>query len=90
MGAIAGAVAAGGDDHWAEVPGFWSSIAGRQLKHVAWGDAWDQLDVRPSSDGLTIWYGRDGLHAGVLTYNHDEDLEIGQELIRSNAPFDAH
>ena len=42
MGAIAGAVAAGSDDHWAEVPGFWSVIAGRQLKYVAWGDGWDQ------------------------------------------------
>jgi 3-phenylpropionate/trans-cinnamate dioxygenase ferredoxin reductase subunit len=88
MGAVAGAVTAGAEDAWAQVPGFWSSIAGRQLKYVAWGDGWDRAVVKSSAQGVTIWYGRDGQYVGLLTHEHDDDLETGTALIQSNAPFD--
>lgn len=87
MGTVAGAVIAGDQAAWTQVPGFWSNIGGRQLKYVAWGDGHDEVLVRPSADGVTIWYGRQGLCAGVLTYEHDDDLARGEALIASNAPF---
>jgi NADPH-dependent 2,4-dienoyl-CoA reductase/sulfur reductase-like enzyme len=90
MGQIAGTVAAGSTDLWRQVPGFWSSLAGRQLKYVAWGDGWDRAVIRSSGDGVTVWYGRDGRYAGVLTYNHDDDLERGTALIEANAEFHLH
>ena len=37
-GAVAGAVLAGKERRWSSAPGFWSTIAGRTLKYVAWGD----------------------------------------------------
>lgn len=88
MGTIAGTVAAGAEDAWAQVPGFWSSIAGRQLKYVAWGDGWDQAVVKSSAHGLTIWYARNGQYARVLTYDHDDDIDAGTALIKSHAQFD--
>ncbi len=88
MGRIAGAVAAGVEDRWAQAPGFWSNIGGRQLKYVAWGDGWDQTAIRRSHEGMTLWYGRDGRYVGVLTHEHDDDLELGTALIESNAPFE--
>jgi len=39
MGAVAGAVVAGAQAAWTQVPGFWSNIGGRQLKYVAWATA---------------------------------------------------
>ncbi|MCU1393178.1 MAG: Pyridine nucleotide-disulfide oxidoreductase [Ilumatobacteraceae bacterium] len=88
MGSIAGAVAAGAHDEWAQAPGFWTSIAGRTIKYVAWGDGWDRAVVRRSASGITVWYAKDGFYAGVLTHDHDEDLLIGTALIESRAPFD--
>ena len=87
MGAVAGAVLAGDTAEWRSVPGFWSDIGGRQLKYVAWGDGHDEFAARPSADGLTVWYGREGLVAGVLTYEHDEDLALGEDLIATKAGF---
>lgn len=88
MGAIAGTVLAGGDDAWEQVPGFWSSIGGRQLKYAAWGDGWDRSRAVASDGGLTVWYGRDGEYVGVLTHDHDDDLEAGKELVRAHARFE--
>ena len=48
-GTIAGTVAAGGVDRWAEAPGFWSGIGDRTLKYSAWGTA----TTRPCSPGRT-------------------------------------
>ena len=42
QGAVAGARAAGGDAVWDAAPGFWSTIGDRTLKHVAWGDGYDE------------------------------------------------
>ncbi|MCU1502291.1 MAG: hypothetical protein JWM12_1645 [Ilumatobacteraceae bacterium] len=87
MGTVAGTVMAGEQAAWTQVPGFWSNIGGRQLKYVAWGDGFDEVRVRPSAEGVTIWYGRDGLCAGILTFEHDEDLAAGDALIAAHAPF---
>lgn len=87
MGAVAGAVVAGAHATWTDVPGFWSEIAGRQLKYVAWGDGHDEIVVRPSPTGTTIWYGRADTCVGVLTYEHDEDLELGGQLIAAGLPM---
>ena len=87
MGRVAGSVLAGQTDEWAEVPGFWSSITGHQLKYVSWGDGWNHVTARRSADGITVWYGTDGITVGVLTHNHDEDLELGRALIASRSPF---
>ncbi len=87
MGVVAGKVIAGHHASWTEVPGFWSNIGGRQLKYVAWGDGFDDVLVRPSPDGVTVWYGREGLCAGILTHDHDDDLAVGEALIAANAPF---
>lgn len=87
MGAVAGAVVAGEHATWTDVPGFWSEIAGRQLKYVAWGDGHDEIVVRPSPTGTTIWYGRADMCVGVLTYEHDEDLELGGQLIAAGLPM---
>jgi 3-phenylpropionate/trans-cinnamate dioxygenase ferredoxin reductase component len=40
-----------------------------------------------SAGGATVWYGKDGVIVGVLTHDHDEDLELGTELVRTGAPF---
>jgi 3-phenylpropionate/trans-cinnamate dioxygenase ferredoxin reductase subunit len=87
-GEIAGAVAAGQDVRWAEVPGFWSTIGTRTLKYAAWGDGHDE--IRFSSHpggGFTAWYGAGGRIVGVLTHESDEDYEAGQKLIGEGAPW---
>jgi 3-phenylpropionate/trans-cinnamate dioxygenase ferredoxin reductase component len=91
MGAVAGAVAAGGAAEWRDVPGFWSQIGDRDpLKYVAWGDGSDECVVRRSPDGgFTAWYGLHGATCGVLTYRHDEDNEAAAGLISSFAPIPA-
>ena len=40
-----------------------------------------------TTQGFTAWYGRDGATVGVLTHNHDADLERGTRLVESGAPF---
>ena len=87
MGEIAGAALAGHPRPWSDVPGFWSEIAGRTVKYVAWGDGWDRWCERRSADGVTFWFERDGEVVGVLTVDHDEDLEVGQRLIARRAPI---
>ena len=42
---------------WTNPPGFWSTIAGETIKHVAWGDGYDELRVVRSTSGETFWYG---------------------------------
>jgi 3-phenylpropionate/trans-cinnamate dioxygenase ferredoxin reductase subunit len=87
MGTIAGKVAADRSETWDEVPGFWSTIGGKEIKYVAWGDGFDDVVVDTSASGFTAWYGNGGLTVGVLTFERDDDLEVGRELIRTHAPF---
>lgn len=88
MGEVAGTDAAGGEASWAEAPGFWSDIGGHMLKHVAWGDGFDTARlVDHDGRGFTVWYGRDGVTVGALTYESDDDYERGRELVESGAPL---
>jgi NADPH-dependent 2,4-dienoyl-CoA reductase/sulfur reductase-like enzyme len=89
MGAVAGAALAGHPVPWRTVPGFWSEVAGRTLKYVAWGDGWDAWHERHSGDGTTFWFERDREVVGVLTVDHDDDLERGRALIERRASIDA-
>jgi hypothetical protein len=86
MGEVAGINAAGGDDSWADVPGFWSQIGDHTMKYAAWGDGHDSDDLVEHADGgFTVWYRRDGKAVGVLTVNADADYERGRELIAQGA-----
>lgn len=86
MGEIAGTNAAGGDDAWSEVPGFWSEIGEESLKYSAWGDGYDRADlVEHDDNGFTIWYFDHETVVGVLTSDADEDYERGGELIAAKA-----
>lgn len=86
QGAVAGRAMAGAEAAWDAVPGFWSTIGDRTIKQAAWGDGWDQTEVRDGPGGSwTAWYGRAGRVAGVLTHDRDDDYGRGAELIRSGA-----
>ncbi len=87
-GRVAGFALAGERAFWTEPPGFWSTIAGETIKHVAWGDGYDDIVVRPSEDGVTVWYGRDGVVVGVLTHRHDDDNEVASSVLAA-VPADA-
>ena len=81
-GALARATAAGADDEWAQVPGFWSEIGERTLKYAAWGDGHDDVRVVDHDDGgFTAWYATEGVLVGVLTHDADEDYERGGSLV---------
>ena len=87
MGEIAGTGAAGGEDGWAQAPGFWSQIGGRTLKYAAWGDGYDATAlVNHEGGGFTAWYARDGRIAGVLTHQADLHYERGRELLERTKP----
>jgi 3-phenylpropionate/trans-cinnamate dioxygenase ferredoxin reductase subunit len=87
MGEIAGTNAAGGDDSWSEVPGFWSEIGEHTLKYGAWGDGHDDVRLVDHGNGaFTAWYARDGVLVGVLTHDADDDYESGQQLVEQGAP----
>jgi 3-phenylpropionate/trans-cinnamate dioxygenase ferredoxin reductase subunit len=69
------------------VPGFWSTIGERTLKHAAWGDGYEQSRMlEHANGGFTVWYSRDGVAVGVLTHECDEDYERGRELIGAGEP----
>jgi 3-phenylpropionate/trans-cinnamate dioxygenase ferredoxin reductase subunit len=88
MGEVAGAAAAGADESWAQVPGFWSEIGDRTLKYAAWGDGHDETRlVNHDGDAFTVWFGRDGTLVGVLTHDHEDDYERGGRLVEQAAKF---
>jgi len=85
-GEVAGAALAGAERRWEEVPGFWSTIGTRTLKHRAWGDGFDECLVEAGADGaFTAWYSLAGTLVGVLTHERDEDYDRGGELIAAGA-----
>jgi NADPH-dependent 2,4-dienoyl-CoA reductase/sulfur reductase-like enzyme len=87
-GEVAGTVAAGGDAEWRQAPGFWSTIGDRTLKHVAWGDGFDEARLVEHPDGgFTVWYGAGGVTVGVLAHERDEDYEQGRELVEQGRPL---
>lgn len=89
MGEIAGrAIAGDADAQWDVAPGFWSTIGSHTLKHVAWGDGFDEARlVEHGGDAWTIWYGAEGRTVGVLTHERDDDYETGRQLIETSAPL---
>ena len=88
MGEVAGRVAAGAPARWEQAPGFWTTIGDRTMKYAAWGDGYDHTRVvEHPDDGFTVWYGKDGVVVGVLTYQADPDYERGQELVVLAAPW---
>jgi len=87
MGEIAGTNAAGGEDSWTDVPGFWSGIGDRTLKYSAWGDGFDHDElIDHPGGGFTVWYSQAGRTVGVLTHRADDDYQRGAELIADGGP----
>lgn len=88
QGDVAGRAAAGGAAQWADVPGFWSEIAGHTLKFVGWGEDFDEVRFEPADDGaFAAWYRRAERIVGVLTHERDDAYERGRELIGAGAPW---
>jgi 3-phenylpropionate/trans-cinnamate dioxygenase ferredoxin reductase component len=81
QGAIAGACAAGQHTKWDGVPGFWTSIGAATVKYHAWGDGYERSRMLDRPDGFTVWYESGGAAVGVLTYNADDDYDLGERLI---------
>ncbi|HEX4466552.1 MAG TPA: FAD-dependent oxidoreductase [Solirubrobacteraceae bacterium] len=85
-GEVAGRTLAGASAAWEDVPGFWSTIGERTLKHAAWGDGYDSSELVGQDDGaFTVWYSRAGALVGVLTHDRDSDYEEGRKRIREEA-----
>ncbi len=78
-------MAAGADERWDGVPGFWTTIGDATVKYHAWGDGYDRTRLIDHHDGFTAWYERDGATVGVLTLNADDDYERGEALIKEAA-----
>jgi 3-phenylpropionate/trans-cinnamate dioxygenase ferredoxin reductase component len=87
QGEVAGRGLAGLEAEWATAPGFWSTIGRRTIKHVAWGDGWEQVDVDGGPAAFTARYGRAGVLVGVLTHGRDGDYERGRGLVEAGAPM---
>jgi len=88
QGAVAGAGMAGTAERWKSAPGFWSTIAERTLKYVAWGDGYEHVRLDDHGGGaFTAWYSdRRGTCVGALCHDRDEDYERGRELIEAGEP----
>ena len=86
-GRIAGTVLSGGEAAWSMAPGFWSTIGDQTLKYWAWGDGWDEQSFEDKGEAFTVWYGKEGTLAGVLSHNSDDDYERGRGLIERGEPF---
>jgi 3-phenylpropionate/trans-cinnamate dioxygenase ferredoxin reductase component len=86
QGTIAGACAAGSPTKWSGVPGFWTSIGEATLKYHAWGDGYERNRMIHHPDGFTVWYSCGDETVGVLTYNADDDYDLGERLIAQRQP----
>ena len=86
QGAIAGSCAAGQHTKWDGVPGFWTSIGDATVKYHAWGDGYERSRMLSHPDGFTVWYESGDAAVGVLTYNADDDYDLGERLIDERRP----
>ena len=86
QGEAAGVSAAGGEGSWSGVPGFWTTIGEATVKYHAWGDGYDESRLVERENGFTVWYQAAGAAVGVLTYNADEDYDMGGRLIAAGKP----
>lgn len=87
QGEVAGWSAAGREASWDTVPGIWSTIGTKTIKHAAWGDGFATTHLVDHGDGaFTAWYADEaGTCVGVLTHDRDPDYETGQRLITQGA-----
>ena len=86
QGSVAGASAAGHEAIWDAVPGFWTTIGEATVKYHAWGDGYEDSRMITSTEGFTVWYEANTATVGVLTYNADDDYELGRQLIAEGRP----
>jgi 3-phenylpropionate/trans-cinnamate dioxygenase ferredoxin reductase component len=86
QGAIAGACAADQHMKWDGVPGFWTTIGDATLKYHAWGDGYERSRMLDHPDSFTVWYESGEAVVGVLTYNADDDYDLGERLIAERRP----
>ncbi|OBG73785.1 MULTISPECIES: NAD(P)/FAD-dependent oxidoreductase [unclassified Mycobacterium] len=86
QGTVAGARAAGRDAKWDAVPGFWTTIGDATLKYHAWGDGYERSRLQERGDGFTVWYDSGNTLVGVLTFNADDDYDLGERLIAERRP----
>ena len=72
-----------------DVPGFWSTIGTRTLKHAAWGDGFDDVRFEARAERRLHRAGteREGRLVGVLAHEADDDYERGRELIAAGAAW---
>lgn len=87
QGVIAGANAAGQEQRWDGVPGFWSTIGEATLKYHSWGDGFDEAHLVSRPGGFAVWYEAGGAVVGVLTHDADDDYDRGESLIAQRAPL---
>jgi NADPH-dependent 2,4-dienoyl-CoA reductase/sulfur reductase-like enzyme len=85
MGQIAGANAAGADERWDNVPGFWSTIGDHTLKYAAWGDGFDRAELEDRGAGFVVRYWREGGLVGVLTHEADDAYKAAPDDIVAGA-----
>jgi 3-phenylpropionate/trans-cinnamate dioxygenase ferredoxin reductase subunit len=86
QGEIAGCCAAGQYSKWDGVPGFWTSIGDATVKYHAWGDGYERSRMLDRPEGFTVWYEAGDAVVGVLTYNADDDYDLGERLIAERQP----
>jgi NADPH-dependent 2,4-dienoyl-CoA reductase/sulfur reductase-like enzyme len=86
QGTIAGACATGQQMKWDKVPGFWTTIGDATVKYHAWGDGYERSRMLDHGDGFTVWYDSGDTVVGVLTYNADDDYDLGERLIAEGRP----
>jgi 3-phenylpropionate/trans-cinnamate dioxygenase ferredoxin reductase subunit len=86
QGAIAGSCAAAQHTKWDGVPGFWTSIGDATVKYHAWGDGYQRSRMLSHPEGFTVWYESGDAAVGVLTYNADDDYDLGERLIAERRP----
>ncbi|BAX99350.1 pyridine nucleotide-disulfide oxidoreductase [Mycobacteroides stephanolepidis] len=86
QGSVAGARAAGHEAAWDAVPGFWTTIGEATVKYHAWGEGYEDSRMISSTEGFTVWYEANATTVGVLTYNADDDYELGRQLIAEGRP----
>jgi 3-phenylpropionate/trans-cinnamate dioxygenase ferredoxin reductase component len=76
----------GSDEHYREVPYFWSDLADwASLEYVGPAASWDREVVRGSMDGgaFTVFYLDAGVVAGALTVGRPDDLDLARRLMVS-------
>jgi 3-phenylpropionate/trans-cinnamate dioxygenase ferredoxin reductase subunit len=91
QGTHVGALIAGEQKPFDEIPYFWSDLADwATLESVGPPERWDHEVVRGSiADGeFTIFYLDGGRMAGAMTVGRSDDLERASELMRSGDPVD--